>query len=198
MKQLPFTGMLRAAGISVAAFRSLERRGRAALACGAAQVTGEVGRYFDLDSASLRLTANLGKGLGQDLAAKLVRSHADFWLSAVALADAQPLPIFFVVSIYGEGEIFNVAAGTMVDIIAERHEEPRKPTRMVWENVTELLATVRANAKRHGIDLSAAFFPAPGSELYDRLTETVRTEREAALARAGKRQYEHRRQKELA
>ncbi|MGH6866091.1 MAG: hypothetical protein ACREDO_07990 [Methyloceanibacter sp.] len=186
MKQLTFQEMLDCAGTNVAAFRSLERRGRAALAFGAAQVTGELGRYFDLDSASQRLTIEVSKGLDQDIAPSLVRGHADLWLFAVALADTEPSPIYFQIGIYGEGKKakYHVSAGDLASLQEARveHKFP-PPDRLVLVNVNTVLATVRANGRKAGIDLSAAFFPAPGDPLYEKLTETVREQREAALAR---------------
>jgi hypothetical protein len=177
--------MLACAGVTRQGWLSLSRRKQVSLAFGLDQASNW-NVLFDLDAAFIRTTLDLAPGLELATAAQLMRLNSDVLLSAIGQADATSEPVWLCVA-QGEdsrGKNYLVAAGPLSQF-AEFKVEGRTniPQRMYLLNISDVLARIRANARKAGIDLSAAFFPPPGDELFEQIIREGVNNRRLLLAK---------------
>jgi hypothetical protein len=177
MLEIGWTKTLEAAGVKQKQWRNLHRDKATALAFGVASPS-MAGRYFDIDAAVLRLMLDAAPGVGQAEAAALVRLHSDTVLEAIASADADSEPMWLIFAAHRQPDgnwAYNMGSGRLSELpTLSLRGAPHVPDRMVLVNVSKVLATVRANAAKAGLDLSQPFFPPPGSEAYEAIMTTER------------------------
>lgn len=161
MQLMTWKECLVGAGKSEAWFQSARRRGEMALAWG---LKGPIphGKYCELDSVALALTAELGAGLGLKEAAKVLDWAGDAWLAAVAKAEhTRGKDVMLIYAENGGGKppvLWNMTIDEFTEVMkGASGQDIQMPTRMLWINVNALLEKIRANGRAVGLDLSGAF-----------------------------------------
>jgi hypothetical protein len=183
MKTLAWQEVLAASGVTAQGWRSLMRRKQVALAFGAAMAP-ERGRFLDLDAACIRAALDFAPGLGVDVSSSLIRMYSDVVVAAIAQADAENEPVYLVAAEFmNKGRpAYNMAHGLLSEFGSFTGANAKHiPDRMVFVNATSLLARIRANAHRVGLDLSHPFFPPPGTEEYEQVMREGKADREAVM-----------------
>ena len=155
------------------------------------------GKYLDLDVVALALVEDLANAFGRRAAATLVRAHADKWLDGVGRADVTREPVFLMIMEYGRpvrhqyfddkqvSDRMRIGVSTLADYEPIRfadHPKTEIPARMTWINLSGILARVRVNAAKAGLDFSAPFFPPPDDPIAKELIATAKKSRNDALA----------------
>jgi hypothetical protein len=192
MRALSTQQFYAAAGTNAGTFGARTNRNETALAFGIHRRL-EGGRLFDLDAVASILVDELTPAFGRKHAAgTIVIGHGDVWLAAVGRADAIQEPVFLVVAefgavvkgMHGFRKDVRVGQGTLGELFKQNIGDAQVPVppRITLVNVTSILARVRANAARVGVDLAAPFFPPPDDPRARKLIDAAKRSREAALA----------------
>ena len=172
----------RVAGIPPNHWKQLKHRKQTALAFGLDATSAPSAVPFDLDSAVLRVMLDFAHGLGVKVAGALVRLHWDTVLAALGRSDAEPVPVFLMALEDTEGE-WRFAQGNLADVAGWSAENVATVRRLILLNVDDLLAQLRENGRKIGLDLSAPFFPPPGDELFEQVTGEGAKDRDEFRAR---------------
>jgi hypothetical protein len=180
------------AGTTSGNFGAYTSRNEVALAFGLARRL-EGGVFLDLDAVAVLVVDELANAFGRQIAATIVRAHSDALLGCVGQADAQREPVFLAIGEYGEairhkhfGPGRAVRDRQRVGMFSGfpkffEHPEMEVPARLTLVNISDILARVRANAAKIGVDLGAPFFPPPDDPFAEKVLAAAKKEREAAL-----------------
>lgn len=179
----------RIAGVEPNYARQLKKRGQVATAFGPL-VAGSV--PFDLDAAFIAVHRELGGTLRDEkrdeygalgVIGRLLSLYWDSVVTALGVADAVfPKPVFIVV-MQDTKDDWRMAQGMFNGIAKWPPEKVATIKRMFMLNVTDMLARLRENASKLGIDLSDPFFPPPGDPLFQQVVLDAEEDREKVRAK---------------
>jgi hypothetical protein len=168
-------------------WKNLLRTKQVALAFGAEAAKIPEGRYFDLDAVVLRSIWELTDKIKIEHVVGLLRLHGDIVLGAIGRAEHEAEPVWLAIAEHYDEhgqKAYNLAAGSLSDFADYRVSEARfTPARITLLNVNKLIADVRANAAKVGVDLDGVFFPAPDTEIYQAIMAEGRKVREDTIAK---------------
>jgi hypothetical protein len=174
----------RVAGVNPNYGRQLKKRGKSPIAFGF-PVAGSI--PYDVDSAFIAAhrefaTLQDTDARGLTLAGRLMSLHWDALLTALGLADVSPEPVFLVMTQDVKAG-YRMAQGLFSEIAAWPIEKVAAIRSMRFLNVTDLLARLRENARKIGLDLSDPFFVPPTDPLFEEVMAEGDKEREEVRAR---------------
>ena len=193
MRALSTQQFYAAAGVDAGTFGARTNRQETALAFGIGQRLAG-GKLLELDAVAMVLVDELAPAFSRRFAAGIVMGNAHAWLGAVGAADATREPIYFQVFESGEPirsgdrsplEKAQVGYSTLAEFEKNVKKATERgvgmPPRIHFYNITDILARVRANAARVGVDLSGPFFPAPDDPLAKQILDEATKDRDQAL-----------------
>jgi hypothetical protein len=186
MHAISFEEFLAGSALGMEQLKLLRRRDQTACAFGRREVYKSIG-FVELDCVATLLANALASSFDRTFAAQLVRVHCDQWLPCVARAEAGKPAFFTIVESFNKtGKRQHVACGTETDdpykIAADVGHATGVPVRRtVAVNVAGILADVRANAKRAGLNWSEAFAPPEGDPRLDEIMRPYVEERDKAI-----------------
>lgn len=188
MRQLSSKQYMELCGLSPNTLKARERLHEVALAHGIGRrLAGGV--YMPQDCIAHELVNGLMPTFPRKHAASIVRAFPDVWLAGVGRAEIDPEPIWFSVTHDPATGRYRAGVVCMADkkpIKFSEHPEFEVPERIVFINLTTIMARVRAKAAAAGLDFSEPFFPPPGDLEAAKIIEAAKKQRVDAL-----RAYEH-------
>jgi len=191
-------------GINGQMIKSLRRRNAFGLAWGRGEVYESL-NYLPLDAVGMLLVMELGKAYnskgdkGYSEVAAMIRVHADVWARVVAEAerDYKTRPDFnvrFCVVDFeraGDSKRAHLVGGSRETddeaIALAIAQSPQAkgfiPARITCANVSRLLAEIRNNAEKHGIELRKpfSFMPDPDSKEFAELMQPFEQAKASAI-----------------
>jgi hypothetical protein len=192
MRVITYKDLLAATGLNNDHLKVLRQRRQIALAWGRSDAYAPF-LYFEIDVFAHALTNALASIFTRSFAASIVRVHFDVWGGLVARTDATGEQVYFgVVEVVRPGKPvprshFTLGANTddpralANRVMATPQAHGYIPVRAVGANITGLLAEVRANAAKAGLDFSDPFLPAPDHPAYAELFGPYTKARDQAI-----------------
>jgi hypothetical protein len=202
MRIISFAEWLAGAGLTNPRLKVLRQRNQVALAFGRREAYATLD-YTEIDAVAALLADDLTLNFDRDVAARLVRLYCAEWAGSVSHADASGRPVYFSIIEYtpvgkpngSRSHLVGAAHDGNADqlvLTAGLKPETRgmEPRRVIYVNMTTIIARVRGNARRAGYNFSAPFLPPPDDRLLDEILAPYTQARDEALAEYAKKQQQ--------